>query len=68
MREKKRRFGFLLRADEHQALQRLAQATDRSQGAMLRRLIREEAQRRGLWVTGQRDWSSAEFRGQRMGQ
>ena len=44
----KRRFSLLLRPDERQALQRLAQLTERSQGAMIRLLIREEARRRGL--------------------
>ena len=47
----KRRFSLLLRPDERQALQRLAQLAERSQGGMIRLLIREEARRRGLLPT-----------------
>ena len=47
--KEKRRFSFLLRPDERAALQHLARTTDRSQGATLRRLIRQAASERGLW-------------------
>ena len=45
----KRRFSFLLRPNERTALLRLAQISDRSQGATLRRLIRQAAQVHDLW-------------------
>ena len=44
------RFGLLLSLAEKQALARLAEAEGGvSQGAMVRNLIRREAQQRGLW-------------------
>lgn len=45
----KSRFAFLLRPIERRALERLAQLTERSRGGTLRYLIRQEAQRRGVW-------------------
>ena len=44
----KTRFSFLVRPDERVALQRLARLDDRSQGATLRRLIRQAARARGI--------------------
>lgn len=46
---KKESFAFLLRPTERLALQKLATLKDRSQAAILRGLIRQEARRRGLW-------------------
>ena len=44
------RFGLLLSEDESVALTRLAEDEGGlSQGAMVRKLIRTEARRRGLW-------------------
>lgn len=40
---KRQRFTFFLRPDERLQLQRLAELADRSQGAMLRYLIRQAA-------------------------
>jgi hypothetical protein len=37
----KRRFGFLIRPKEREALKRLSEAMDRSEGAVLRTLIRQ---------------------------
>jgi hypothetical protein len=45
------RFSFLIRPDERAALRRLAWVSDRSQGATLRRLIRETAKAHGLLPT-----------------
>lgn len=45
----KKRFSMLLRPDERVALRRLAKLFDRSEGAMVRQLIRLSAQEHGLW-------------------
>lgn len=45
----KQRFAVLLRPSERAALRELAQEVDRSEGATVRLLIRNEAQRRGMW-------------------
>lgn len=37
----KKRFTFLIRPEERKALRELAQATDRSEGATIRQLIRQ---------------------------
>jgi len=45
----KERFSLLLRPEERDVLKLLSTETDRSQGATVRLLIREEARRRGVW-------------------
>lgn len=54
---KSERLGFLLSPREKSALRYLAEMEGGlSQGALLRRLIRAEAQRRGLWPEEQSPW------------
>ena len=45
----KERFSVLLRPSEREALQALAETIDRSAGATVRLLIRQEAKRVGVW-------------------
>lgn len=51
---KSERFGLMMTPTEKQAVQRLAEAEGGlTQAALIRRLIRAEAQRRGVWAEGQ---------------
>ncbi len=47
---KTERFGAKVTPAHKLALERMAQAEDLSAAAVLRRLIRQEAERRGLWL------------------
>jgi hypothetical protein len=49
MASEKEPFSVLLRPAERAVLRHLAETMDRSAGATVRLLIREEAQKRGLW-------------------
>lgn len=64
----KSRFAFLLRPSERQLLERLAQLTERSQGGTLRYLIRQEAQRRGMWPAAIHELPPADRQEPRPGQ
>ena len=46
-----KRFGFVLTRDEKNVFAQLAQLEGSSKAAILRRLLREEATRRGLWLS-----------------
>jgi hypothetical protein len=52
---KTERFGLIITPAEKVAVQRLAEAEGGlTQAALIRRLIRTEAQRRGVWGEGQK--------------